>query len=283
MADIYVRKRGKGSRISKPKWIHINPKKFKKIPPSDNANAVQNNIRRKRNFPTSSSNGQQPVQIQRTPATSYFYSNQQNTEETNEEEKRICRFYTIKGICKRFKSECPYRHDNEMVPTSSTLIVDSTDLSRPVVNFDPEDSLYGKKFKSNGDDLGGEFVVLDECGDILDIVKEEIKQEPKDNMNPVVRLHKLPSNWTELKEAELQSNLPSTVSPVSTVWRSQEFRDRFGMIQSRNISKFLAKSRRSTGASSTTASGAASTSTEAPPKKVPTRIVYDVDRNWRRK
>ena len=137
--------------------------------------------------------------------------------------------------------------------------------------------------------LGGEFVVLDECGDILDIVKEEIKQEPKDNMNPVVRLHKLPSNWTELKEAELQnnSNLPSTVSPVSTVWRSQEFRDRFGMIQSRNISKFLAKSRRSTGASSTTgassASGAASTSTEARPKKVPTRIVYDVDRNWRRK
>ena len=101
-------------------------------------------------------------------------------------------------------------------------------------------------------------------------------------MNPVVRLHKLPSNWTELKEAELQnnSNLPSTVSPVSTVWRSQEFRDRFGMIQSRNISKFLAKSRRSTGAS---ASGAASTSTEARPKKVPTRIVYDVDRNWRRK
>ena len=48
----------------------------------------------------------------------------------------------------------PYRHDNEIVPTSSTLIVDSTDLSRPVVNFDPEDSLYGKKFKSNGDDLG---------------------------------------------------------------------------------------------------------------------------------
>ena len=38
MADIYVRKRGKGSRISKPKWIHINPKKFKKIPPSDNVN-----------------------------------------------------------------------------------------------------------------------------------------------------------------------------------------------------------------------------------------------------
>ena len=135
--------------------------------------------------------------------------------------------------------------------------------------------------------LGGEFVVLDECGDILDIVKEEIKQEPKDNMNPVVRLHKLPSNWTELKEAELQnnyhqsnSNLPSTVSPVSTVWRSQEFRDRFGMIQSRNISKFLAKSRRSTGATST---AVASTSTEARPKKVPTRIVYDVDRNWRRK
>ena len=94
--------------------------------------------------------------------------------------------------------------------------------------------------------LGGEFVVLDECGDILDIVKEEIKQEPKDNMNPVVRLHKLPSNWTELKEAELQnnyhhsnSNLPSTVSPVSTVWRSQEFRDRFGMIQSRNIGSQL--------------------------------------------
>ena len=48
----------------------------------------------------------------------------------------------------------PYRHDNEIVPTSSTLIVDSTDLSRPVVNFDPEDSLYGKKFKANGDDLG---------------------------------------------------------------------------------------------------------------------------------
>ena len=157
MADIYVRKRGKGSRISKPKWIHINPKKFKKIPPSDNANAgksetikifvlvffvsynfpyfhmlvnrqiiisltlfcnfnhysfqfsVQNNIRRKRNFPTSSSNGQQPVHTQRTPAASYFYSNQQNTEETNEEEKRICRFYTIKGICKRFKSECKKR------------------------------------------------------------------------------------------------------------------------------------------------------------------------------
>ena len=38
MADIYVRKRGKGSRISKPKWIHINPKKFKKIPPPDTVN-----------------------------------------------------------------------------------------------------------------------------------------------------------------------------------------------------------------------------------------------------
>ena len=38
MADIYVRKRGKGSRISKPKWIHINPKKFKKIPPPETTN-----------------------------------------------------------------------------------------------------------------------------------------------------------------------------------------------------------------------------------------------------
>ena len=130
--------------------------------------------------------------------------------------------------------------------------------------------------------LGGEFVVLDECGDILDIVKEEIKQEPKDNMNPVVRLHKLPSNWTELKEAELQnnyhrhqSNLPSTVSPVSTVWRSQEFRDRFGMIQTRRST--------STGAASTS-TGAASRSTGARPKTfIPKkRIVYDVDRNGRR-
>jgi len=311
MADIYVRKRGKGSRISKPKWIHINPKKFKKIPPSDNANAVQNNIRRKRNFPTSSSNGQQPVQIQRTPATSYFYSNQQNTEETNEEEKRICRFYTIKGICKRFKSECPYRHDNEIVPTSSTLIVDSTDLSRPVVNFDPEDSLYGKKFKANGDDLGGEFVVLDECGDILDIVKKEIKQEPSENMNPVVKLHKLPSNWTEHKQADLerQSNLPSSisvfpstsrgsststagVSTVSTLYQSPAFRDRFGMRGSpsrrfASASRGAASTSRGTPSTSrgtpSTSRGSASTSrgsatsTGARPKKPITEIVYDLD------
>ena len=123
--------------------------------------------------------------------------------------------------------------------------------------------------------LGGEFVVLDECGDILDIVKKEIKQEPSENMNPVVKLHKLPQNWTEQRQADLerQSNLaPSAVSvypaPVSTVWRSQEFRDRFGMIQNGR----------------STSTGAASTSTGARPKTfIPKkRIVYDIDRNWRR-
>ena len=39
MSDIYVRKRGKGSRISKPKWIHLNPKKFKKVQSPETANA----------------------------------------------------------------------------------------------------------------------------------------------------------------------------------------------------------------------------------------------------
>ena len=39
MTDVYVRKRGKGSRISKPKWLHINPKKFKKVQSPETANA----------------------------------------------------------------------------------------------------------------------------------------------------------------------------------------------------------------------------------------------------
>ena len=168
----------------------------------------------------------------------------------------------------------PFRHDNEIVPTSSTMIVDPTDSSRPVVNFDPsnseEDGFSAKRVKTNEDE-----VILDENGDVMDIIKKEekeIKQEP--NLNPVVKLHKLPQNWTEQRQADLerQSNLaPSTVSvypaPVSTVWRSQEFRDRFGMIQTRR----------------SISTGAASTSTGARPKTfIPKkRIVYDVDRNGR--
>ena len=133
--------------------------------------------------------------------------------------------------------------------------------------------------------LGGEFVVLDECGDILDIVKKEIKQEPSENMNPVVKLHKLPSNWTEHKQADLerQSNLlssisvfPSTsrgsltstagVSTVSTLYQSPAFRDRFGMRGSPSR-RFASASR---GAASTsrgtpsTSRGATSTSRGTP-------------------
>merc|ERR1712141_485769 len=123
MSDIFLRKRT--NRISKPKWININPKKFRKF--QQGRDDVQN-------VPASSVTPKQMVQTAKS-----------------EKQNKVCQFYSRNGICKRFKSPCPFRHDNsqEISPSTSTMVFDDSEL----IFFEPLKTEDGpppaKKLKPN--------------------------------------------------------------------------------------------------------------------------------------